>query len=167
MPANLVFLRYQITLEKSQMELFLKRKKSAVIPLIWLLIYLTIIPMQLSNYVLCIGADGHIALEVSVNGHCTAPHAFDSEHAEVTIAGTITEKDHCGSCIDLAIFVPLNAQLYLVPPNDGSIQPTVPSFALVTHPKSTFAILPLTHPRHLSLFINPTLISLRTTTLLI
>ncbi len=149
------------------MTFLLKTKKSAALPLIWLLIYLTLIPMQLSNYVLCIGTDGHVALEVSVNGRCTDVHAFDSEHAEVAIAGTTTEEDHCGSCIDLAIFVPLNAQLYLVPANDGSIQPTVSSFALVLHQKSSSAVLPLTHPRHLSPLINPTLISLRTTTLLI
>ena len=149
------------------MKLFLKRKKSAAIPLIWLLIYLIIIPMQLSNYVLCIGTDGHVALEVSVNGRCTDTHAFDLEHTEVTIAGTTTEEDHCGSCIDFAIFVSLNAQLYLVPANDGSIHPTVSSFACVTHQKSTSAILPLTHSEHLSPFINPTLISLRTTILLI
>ena len=149
------------------MKLFLKRKKSAASPLIWLLIYLTLIPMQLSNHVLCIGADGHVALEVSVNGHCTDPHAFDAEHAEVAITGITAAEDHCGPCIDLAIFVPLNDQLYLVPANDGSIHPTVSSFALVMHQKSTSAILPLTHPQHLSPFINPTLISLRTTTLLI
>jgi len=149
------------------MTFLFKRKKRTAIPLIWLLIYLIIIPMQLSNYVLCIGTDGHVALEVSINGRCTDTHAFASEHAEVTIARTITEEDHCGSCIDLAIFVPLNAQLYLVPANDGLIQPTVSSFALVTHPKSTSAILPLTHPQHLSPFINPTLIALRTTILLI
>ena len=145
----------------------LKRKKRATSPLIWLLIYLTIIPMQLSNYVLCIGADGHVALEASVNGHCTGLFAFDAEHAEVTIAGTTTKEDHCGSCIDLAIFVPLNAHLYLVPANDGSIHLTVSSFALLTYPKSTSAILPLTHPQHLSPLINPMLIALRTTTLLI
>lgn len=149
------------------MQLFLKRKKSAASTLISLLIYLTIIPMQLSNYVLCIGADGHVALEASVNGCCTDVHAFGSEHAEVTIAGTTTEEDHCGPCIDLAIFVPLNAQLYLVPANDGSIHPTVSSFTLVTHRKSTSAILALTHPLHPSLLINPTLIALRTTILLI
>lgn len=149
------------------MTFLLKIKKSAAIPLIWLLIYLILIPMQLSNYVLCIGIDGHVALEVSVNGRCTDLHAFDSEHAEVTIAGTTTAEDHCGSCIDLAIFVPLNAQLYLVPANDVSIQPTVSSFALVPHQKNTSVILPVTHPAHLSPLINPTLISLRTTTLLI
>ena len=154
-------------LEKSKMKLFLKRKKSAAIPLIWLLIYLIIIPMQLSNYVLCIGADGHVALEISADGNCTDTHAFDSEHTEVTIAGTTTEEDHCGSCIDLAIFVPLNTQLYLIPTNDVSIHPAVSAFALLTHQKSPSTILPLTHLQDLSPSINPTLISLRTTTLLI
>ena len=149
------------------MKFLLRRKKSTAIPLIWLLIYLIVIPMQLSNYVLCIGTDGHVALEVSINGCCTDTHAFDSEHAEVTIAGTTTEKEHCGSCIDLAIFVPLNTQLYLIPANDGSIHPTVSAFALLTHQKSTSTILPPTHLQDLSPFINPTLISLRTTTLLI
>ena len=149
------------------MKFLLKRKKSAAIPLIWLLIYLIIIPMQLSNYVLCIGADGHVALEISTDGRCTDTHAFDSEHAEVTIAGTTTGEDHCGSCIDLAIFVPLNTKLYTVPANEGSTHSTVSAFALVTHQKSTSTTLLLTHLQDLSPFINPTLISLRTTTLLI
>ena len=144
-----------------------KKKKRAAAPLISLLIYLIIIPMQLSGYVLCIGADGHVALEGFISGHCTDPHASDSEHAEVTIAGTPTEEDHSGSCIDLAIFVPLNAHLYLVPTNDEAIHPDVSSFALGTLPKGTSVTLPLTHPQHLSLFINPTLKYLLTTTLLI
>jgi hypothetical protein len=149
------------------MKFLLKTKKRAVSPLIWLLIYLIIIPMQLSDYVLCIGADGHVALEVSDNGRCTHTRAFDAEHTEGMIAGTTTAEDHCGSCIDLAIFVPLNTQLYLVPANDGSTHSTVSLFALVTPQKRTSAIFPLTHPQHLSPFINPTLIYLRTTTLLI
>ena len=146
---------------------FLKRKKSTASPLIGLLIYLIIIPMQLSDYVLCIGADGHVALEVSNNGRCTDTHASDSEHAEATIVGTATEEDHCGSCIDLAIFVPLNTQLYLVPVNDALTHPTVSLFAFVTHQNSSSTILRLTHLQAIPLFINPTLISLRTTTLLI
>ena len=146
----------------------LKTKKSTAGPLIWLLIYLIIIPMQLSDYVLCIGADGHVALEVSNNGRCCInTHAFDSEHAEATIAGTATEEDHCGSCIDLAIFVPLNTQLYLVPANDASTHSTVSPFAFVTHQNSTSTILRLTHLQDISPFINPTLITLRSTTLLI
>lgn len=144
-----------------------KIKKSAAIPSIWLLIYLIIIPMQLSNYVLCIGADGHVALEVSTNGRCTDTHAFDSEHAEAIIAGDATEEDHCGSCIDLAIFVPLNTELYLVPANNVLPHPTVSSFAPVPPQKRTSTILPLTHLQDISPFTNPTLRSLRTTTLLI
>ncbi len=149
------------------MELFLKRKKSTTIPLIGLLIYLIIIPMQLSNYVLCIGTDGHVALEVSSNGRCTDAHPSDPAHAELTITGTATEEDHCGSCIDLAIFVPLNTQLYLIPANDVPIHPTVSALNFVTHQKNTSAILPLTHPQYPSPFINPTLISLRTAIILI
>lgn len=146
----------------------LKIKKSTASPLIWLLIYLIIIPMQLSNYVLCIGADGHVALEVSNNGRCTDTHTFDSGHTEVTIAGTTTEEDHCDSCIDLAIFVPLNTRLYLVPANDVLTYPTLAAFAFVPHQKSTPTIFsPATYLQDLAPFINATLISLYSTILLI
>ena len=145
----------------------LKRKKCAVNPLIWLLIYLIIIPMQLSDYVLCIGADGHVAFEAAADGRCTDTHVCDSEHAAVKIAGTTAEEAHCGSCIDLAIFVALNTQLYLVPTNGVSTHPTVSSFVVATDQKSIATISPVTHLQELSPFINPTLISLRTTTLLI
>ena len=149
------------------MTFLFKTKKSAATPLIWLLIYLILIPMQLSDYVLCIGADGHVALEVSTNGRCTDTHAADSEHAAVTIARTTTEADHCGPCIDLAIFVPLNTQLYILPANDGSTHTTVSLFTRLPHQKRTTSILPPRHLQDFSPFINLTLISLRTTTLLI
>lgn len=123
--------------------------------------------MQLSDYVLCIGADGHIALEVATDGRCTDTHAFDSEHVEPTITGTTPEEDHCGSCIDLAIFVPLNTQLYLVPTNDVSTHSIVSSFALVAHQKHTSTIPSIINSQETSSLINPTLVSLRTTTLLI
>lgn len=145
----------------------MKTKKRVALLLSWLLIYLIIIPMQMSGYVLCIGADGHVALEASTNGHCTDIHAPDLEHAEVTIAGTTPEADHCGACIDLAIFVPLDTQRSLIPTNDGATHPPVSTFALVTHQKGTATILPFTHLQGRSPFINPILISLRTTTLLI
>ena len=58
------------TLWKRKMEFILANKKRTAIPLIWLLIYLSIVPMQLSNYVLCIGTDGHVEFEVAINGRC-------------------------------------------------------------------------------------------------
>ena len=144
-----------------------RKEKSTAIPLIGLLIYLTIVPMQLSNYVLCIGADGHIALEVSIDGRCTDAHAFDPEHTEPTITGAASEGNHCGSCIDLTIFVPLNTEPYLVPVNDMSIHPIVSSLALGTCQKSSATILIPTPCENIPSFIDPTLVSLRTITLLV
>lgn len=149
------------------MEFILVKKKSTAIPLIGLLIYLTIIPTQLSNYVLCIGADGHVAFEASTNGRCTHAHAFDPEHTEPTITGDASEEDHCGSCIDLTIFVPLNTEPYLVPINDVLIHPTVSSLALGTCQKRSATILISTPCQNILSFIDPTLISLQTITLLI
>lgn len=142
-------------------------KKSPIILLIWMLIYLSIVPTQLSNYVLCIGADGHVEFESAVDGRCTYTHAFAPEHADAMIAGTPPEEDHCGSCIDLAIFVPLNTQLYLVPTKSVSTHFTVSSFTLVAHQKRTSITLPLIDPQDFSPLISPMLVSLRTTTLLI
>ena len=149
------------------MEFILVKKKRTAIPLIWLLIYLIIIPMQLSNYVLCIGADGHVALEVSINGRCTDAHAFDPEHMEPMIAGAASEEDHCGSCIDLTIFVPLNTEAYLIPANDVSIHPIVASLTVEAGQKSAATILIPTPCENIPSFIDPTLVSLRTITLLI
>ena len=149
------------------MEFVLVGKKSPTILLIWMLIYLSIVPMQLSNYVLCIGADGHVELEIAADGRCTDTHTFDREHTEIKITGTVPEEDHCGSCIDLAIFVPLNTQQYLVPTKNVSTHSTVSLFTLVAHQKSNSMILPLIDPQDFSPLISPTLVSLRTTTLLI
>lgn len=148
------------------MEFILPKMKRITIPLIWLLIYLSIIPMQLSNHVLCIGTDGHIALEASANGRCTDAHATHSAHVEITIAEASQEEDHCGSCIDFAIFVPLNTEPYLVPVHDGLVPPAS-VVSQITHHTSDSIVLTHTPLLDIPLIINPTLISLRTTTLLI
>ena len=149
------------------MEFVSVKKKSSIILLIWMLIYLSIVPTQLSNYVLCIGADGHVEFEIAVDGRCTHTYTFDREHTDAMIAGTPPEEDHCGSCIDLTVFVPLNTQLYLVPTKSVSTHFTVSSFTLVAHQKRTSITLPLIDPQDFSPLISPTLVSLRTTTLLI
>lgn len=148
------------------MEFISGKKKNPIIPLIWLLIYFSIIPMQLFNHVLCIGADGHVAFEVSTNGRCAHAHALESGHAESMIVGTTSDENHCGSCIHLAIFVPLNTETFLVPIQDA-LAPPAPVVAFITHQVSASMIL--THISFLDvpLVVDPTLISLRTTTLLI
>ena len=150
------------------MEFVSAKKKSTTILLIWILIYLSIVPMQLSNYVLCIGADGHVEFEIAANGRCSAPHNFDAEHAEVVVAAATPGKNHCGSCIDLAIFVPIDLEPYLVPVQNASIQPPAFVVAPVIHQTSASStILTYTSLLSIPLVIDPTLISLRTTTLLI
>ena len=160
-------LKSHITLWKRKMEFVSVGKKSPIIFLIWMLIYLSVVPTQLSNYVLCIGADGHVEFEIAVAGRCIHTDAFDPGHADAMITGTSPEEDHCGSCMDLAIFVPLNTPLYLVPTKSVSTHSTVSLFTLVVHQKCTSMILPLINPQNFSPLINPTLVFLRTTTLLI
>ena len=122
--------------------------------------------MQLSNHVLCIGADGHVAFEVSTNGRCTDTHAIDPEHVEPVIAGTTHEKDHCGSCLDLAIFVPLNTKPYLVPVQNA-LMPPIFVVAPITHEVSVSTVLTRASLFDIPSPEDPTLIFLRTTTLLI
>ena len=149
------------------MEFISAKKKIAIIPLIWLLIYLSIVPMQLSNYVLCIGADGHVEFEIAADGRCTDLHGLSKEHTEVVIAAAASEEDHCGSCIDLAIFASIDLESYLVPVENASIQSLV--FVATPTTDQTLASTILTYPSDLNtpLIVDPTLISLRTTTLLI
>ena len=149
------------------MKFSLTKTKWTATLLIWILVYLSIIPTQLSNCVLCIGADGHIAFEVSINGKCTDTHAFDSEHIEGTHTGITTETDDCGPCIDLVIFPPLDTKLHLVSANDASTPPPILPFAILTYQKRFSTISTFKHSQHPAPLINPTLIYLRTTTLLI
>lgn len=145
------------------MKFSLTKTKCTATLLIWMLVYLLVIPTQLFNYVLCIGADGHVTFEISVNGQCTDTHAFHSEH----ITEIMMEVDHCGACLDLAIFPALGTDLRFVPVNDASTHPLVLSFALLTYQKRTSSISTFTSLQHTPPLIKPTLTYLRTTTLLI
>ena len=148
------------------MDFISKTKSNTVIPLVSLLIYLSIIPMQLSNYVLCIGTDGHVEFEIGINGRCTHTHDFHEDRTAVVIGAAGVADSHCGPCIDFAIFVPLNMDTYLVPVQN----PLTPAPALV----ATFVKYPTndrtipTHPLLQTVsVVNSTLISLRSTMLLI
>ena len=136
-------------------------------PLIWLLIYPVIIPAPLSNYVLCIGADGHVEVEMGANGRCTRADSSHSEHAEDTFTEPASHADHCGSCIDLPIFFSLDEQPHIVPPKNISVNQPMTSVSLAaaqTHVSAIHNAAPsLASPP----LIYPSLISLRTTTLLI
>lgn len=141
-------------------------KKRVTIPLIWLLLYIVATPVSLSNYVLCIGSDGHVELEVSANGRRTDNHPFDSEE-DVMHAEAASETYHCDSCVNLAIMFPLNKQPHVIPAKDMQSLHAVSAVGL-TASQLPFPTIPIcTPPFYAPTLINPTLLSLRTTTLLI
>ena len=142
------------------------RKNKITIPFIGLLIYSAMIPMQLSSYVLCIGEDGHIELEFALNGCCADAPSHDLDSSETTAA---VDKNHCGECIDLPIFASLNSELYVVSVQENLLatHDTVPSTSSISH-EVPDRFIPITTPFSvIPPLINPTLISLRTVTLLI
>ena len=144
------------------------RKKIVLIPMIWLFIYFAVIPVQLASYVLCVGDDGHVRFEFSVNGSCTDIVPNDSVHT--TLSGSIgnqLEEEHCGECVDLPIFTSLITQ----PVITYSYSNQFTQYTVYTvDSTNNDSILPLIHAKPLSSIpplINPTLISLQTVTLLI
>lgn len=142
-------------------------KKKILIPLIWLLIYPVIIPAPLSNYVLCIGVDGHVEFEAEANGRCADAHPSHSDHAEDVFTESVLQADHCGSCIDLPIFFSLDEQPHLVPSENIPLNQLISSVALATTQSHASAILisapllgspPLDYPLPVSLCTTPLLI---------
>lgn len=141
------------------MKFLLVVKKCAVSLLIWVFIYLAIVPTQLSNYVLCIDINGRAEFKVAVDGQCIDTYVLNREYAEAAIADD--------SCVDIAIFVSLNTQQYLLPDEGISIlQPTL-GFPFLTHQTLIYRMSVPTYPQIFPPSFNPTLKLIRTTTLLI
>ena len=140
---------------------FLKiRNSTFYIMLIWLFVYSAVIPMQLSNFVLCIGVDGHVELEYAINGCCTHIPSHDDDHAE-------SDEDHCGDCIDLPIFASLNSELYIVSDNKiPKFNNTQSLSTQITYQSSVYHIPSLTPIFDNPPLKNPTLLSIRTVVLL-
>ena len=149
------------------MKFISENKKRAAIPLVWLLIYLSIVPMQLSNYVLCIGSDGHVEFEVVVNGRCTDTQGRDQGHTEVMTNTVTAAENHCGSCLDLPILVSVVTQPYLIPVQDVLIHPPASATTPIAHRINGSTLLTHTPLPNILSVIDPTLVFLRTTTLLI
>jgi len=68
--------------------------------IIGLLSVFLLLPGQAIGTVLCIGADGHIALEVAKNGRCGNP---SSEALREYSTQRPLNTDHCGSCVDVSL----------------------------------------------------------------
>lgn len=148
------------------MEFISAKKKHTAIPLVWLLIYLSIVPMSLPNYVLCVGSDGHVELEIAVNGQCADTYDSHEEHTRIVIATSPLDENHCGSCFDLAIFVSLDNEPYLVL-TQNVLHTSTSIITLTTSGTNGSTILTHTPLLDIPSIVDATLASLRTTTLLI
>ena len=152
-------------------------RKKTFFTLICLLVYSAIIPMQLSDYVLCIGEDGHIRFEYAADadhGCCQDNTSHEHDHTEHESDHTEhesdhTEEDHCGNCLDIPIFACINTETTIITEAKNPITPhhSVSIVSPILY-KESFISFPPT--KSLTLFaplIDPTLNSLRTVTLLI
>ena len=145
-----------------------RKIREAAIPITCLLIYFFTVLTPLSSHVLCVGADGHVQFEAAINGRCKCAEANARAQSKVAFTAVASSIDPCGSCLDIPIFASNGDQQVVVP-----AKPTPPDFSVSTtaltaiQPIITVVVptnnpLPDYPPR-----INPTLISLRTVTLLI
>ena len=150
------------------MEFISENKTGILRPLIWVFIYLSIVPVQMSNYVLCIGSDGHVQFESGIDGRCTDTHDLHEASSEISITAAVNEADHCGSCLDIPLFAAIDSEPYLVPAVQDALRHLSASTTpLITHSPHESTLLTLTALPDTPSVIDPTLVSLRTTTLLI
>ena len=59
-------------------------------------------PLCAHSLVLCVGSDGHVELEPSVDGNCADARSAKAQASEFQQATVGTGfEDHCGECVDL------------------------------------------------------------------
>lgn len=145
-----------------------RKIRKTAIPIICLLISFFTVLTPLSSYVLCGGEDGHIEFEAAINGRCTDAQATAWTQSKIAFTALASSIDHCGSCLDIPIFASNGDQPIVVPAKSTSPNLSVSTTAVTTIQPITYIAVPTNHPLlENSPRINPTLISLRTVTLLI
>ena len=115
-----------------------RKIRKIAVPIIWLLIYVLTIPTQLSSYVLCIGEDGHIKIEAALHGRTDAPTKV-CEQSTLCFAEAPSSEDHCGSCLDIPIFISVGDKAYVVSTQNLSPTHSVSTVAVLDSPQTTAA----------------------------
>ena len=143
-------LKPRIAFWKRKMEFISAQKKRTAIPLIWLLIYRSDAVVQLC----------FVHWHGRAYGRCTSGHNLNEGCTGIVVTAETTGEDHCGSCLDLAIFIPLDTEPYLVPIQDALIHPPASAATRIAHRVNGSMLL-----THIPLLdtpsvIAPTLISL-------
>ena len=138
--------------------------------LVGLFIFFLIGQGSLPGFVLCLGADGHVAVEATHEKRCGSPSNVTPREPTPNLSMFEAPKtfDHCGPCLDLPVLVDGSTQRYIAPNKNTKTQIKTPiisalssfRFVLVsTPPEDLQPIIPS--------FINPTPTLLRTVILLI
>lgn len=138
----------------------LLRPLVAVMLLCWVLLA----SVAAMDMVVCFGADGHVTLEATRNGRCTA---LMSLAVPSKTAIPLSNADHCGPCIDMPLLTD-NARERPLSMMATSVQLNMPVLApatdIVTLP---LALIPTPLRSASALVLSPTLMALRTIVLLI
>ena len=73
-----------------------------------IILHIILVLIALPGIVLCLGVDGHLALESASNeancDYLAEPISEDGSHLS-SITGTYSDKGHCGPCTDIAISI--------------------------------------------------------------
>src|SRR5262245_25065132 len=130
------------------------------------LILCLLMPLSAAGLVLCIGEDGHIALEFARNSRCTTPIVPTSALTQQITPWT-SLPDHCGPCVDVPLLTSEDDQQFIAP-SPPLLTPNIPMLALATPlvaipivsaaPTSGWSSLPT---------VSPILTTLRTVVLLL
>lgn len=136
-----------------------------LLPVVMLLCAL-MAPVAAMDIVLCIGADGHVAFEVTHNGRCGTAVMLQSATVRQHTAVTLARADHCGPCVDIPVLTGDTRQQPL-PVLSSPLQSAVPGPVLVTDAFPVSPDVTTTPPLH-ALFplASPVLRALRTVVLL-
>ena len=134
----------------------------------------------LSGFVLCLGADGHVAVEAGHEKRCGSPSNVTKqvERSYIPRSGEISHSplmfeapktfDHCGPCFDFPMLIHGSNQRYIAPTQNTRLQIKTPIISALSSFRS---VLVSTTPEDLQpptpSLINSTLTLLRTVTLLI
>lgn len=132
----------------------------------YLLIAVLSLPLVGQGQVLCIGADGHVAVESAFNGKCCGGSRPDRFGDAPVVSGPITDRDDCGLCADILIGSDVKADRAARLVFSSSASLAVPAFVALDDAPG-IPTTPASHPPRQKGYANSPLSHLRTVTLLV
>ncbi len=124
--------------------------------IVWLLVYMPFAQATFGQAVLCLGADGHVALEsTGTDGVC-----HDEAHLASVLDQSCLTVDHCGACLDLLPnldnlnFSRQDISFVLIPSLVVDVSPVLMS------PTYSLHALPVSSQKHLHVSVPTTVLQI-------